>query len=183
MDRVVERRRVDDARIARIELHVTDADDGVAGAGPQMRIRGQYRIERRHPDQRPRRAGVVGLVESDPRLRIPRRLCLTAAHPRHAEHCRSGRDVDHARVAWLDHHRADSARRREIDRRRGDPRIDDRRLHARPVIAAVRRLVEARAGAGVVRRVGLASPDEDRVPRPIVRVERQAADAVRAESL
>ena len=61
--------------------------------------------------------------------------------------------------------------------------IDDVRRDARPVIAAVGRAIDAGAGAGVLRRVRLAGADVDRVAARVVRIDREAADAVGAEPL
>ena len=120
-------------------------------------------IERRHPDERPRRAAVLGLVQPDARLRESGRLRLPAAHAGHAQHRGRRRHVDRLRVARLDDDGADAAREGEVHRDGRDRRIDDHRRHARPGVAAIDRSVESRAGAGVVRLVGLAGADEDRV--------------------
>ena len=115
MNRVVPGCRVHDVRIVRIEFDQTDAAHRIARADCAVRIRGNDRIERGHPDQRPRLPAIARAIQADPRLWITGDLTLAASDGRHAENGARGRDVDRLRVAWLDGDRADAARRGEID--------------------------------------------------------------------
>ena len=165
------RARVDDVRVVRIERDTADAARRARG-----RSRGIDRdvavglVRRAVVEERPRAAAVGRLVEA-PLRRARNQRHGALGRRRDASGGPRGRGVDRVRVARLHGDRPD----RPADEGVGG--------QLRPVVAAVRRLVEADARGCDRRRVRLAGADVERAALAIVRVERDRADRVQLELL
>ena len=126
--------------------------------------------------ERPVRPAVGGAVEAPLRRARDQRPVLgdaaVAAHGRVPAHGKRGACVDRVRVARLDPDRADTA---GVERRGA--------VRARPVVAAVGRLVEPDArDTAAPARVALARADPERVRARIVRVDRDRPGRVDPEA-
>ena len=173
------RSRVDRVRVARVDLDVTHA--ARCARCRVVRDRGDVRAAVRRArgagvDHRPRGAAVRRAVEAP--LRRPRDQRPVLADAAVAAHGRVSADregragVDRVRIARLDPDRPDTAR---VERGGA--------VRARPVVAAVRRLVEADArDAAAAAGVALTRADPERVPARIVRVDRDRPGRVDPEA-
>ena len=122
----------------------------VAHAGAEVWVHGKDGLQWRNPDQRPRRAAIVGLVEARARLRASSDLALSPAHRGHAIHRRRGRHVHRLGVARLDEHRTDAARGSEVNQSGRHGRIEHQRVDSRPAVAAIRGSKQTRARGRIV---------------------------------
>ena len=165
---LVERRRVDDVRVGRVERRVDHA------AVRRIAI----------PDEGEGRAAIGRLEEAERRSR-GRRVRYPATSRRDAADTAGRGDVDDIAVPGIDDDRADRAAGEGIARigavgwrrQRGDGRRE-----VRPGVAAVRGLVDAHARLRVRRDVRLAGARIERVTAGVGRVDDQRADGIGAET-